>query len=234
LNRPITILFFLFVIFDILDEYYKFTNFVLVSRTMAIPIAYIGYLRFMKFKFEPIGNLLAISLFFSFLGLAITYLLSYGESYMQTTLLIYIVEAQIQLFIITHFFYPKDKSMKDEFTKLIIIFSTGILFIYFFFPMFSFGAQMTVFIRIMQFSFFVAYTYKNKLLHWQVIWSIWVLLLSNFISVLFLYLSPSKILHILVMSTLYISKFMFVNGLIHSIKLKTNIISRNHFSSGSN
>jgi hypothetical protein len=118
------------------------------------------------------------------------------------------------------YFYPKDKSIKDEFIKLIIIFSLGMIFIYFFFPMFSFTTQTIVFFRILQFSFFIAYTFKNKLLNWQIHGSVWMLLLSNIISVLFLYISPSKNYHILVMSSLFASKFLFVNGLIQSIKIK--------------
>ncbi len=189
-------------------------------RVLTVTMAYLGYLSFRKFKFESIGNLLAASIVFGSLGLVVTHVLPYGVNYMQSTLIIYIFEAQIQLYIITHYFYPKDKSIKDEFIKLIIIFSLGMIFIYFFFPMFSFGAQAIVFIRILQFSFFFAYTYKNKLLNWQIHWSVWVLLFSNIFSVLFLYISSSKNYHILVMTSLFTSKFLFVNGLIQSIKIK--------------
>lgn len=189
-------------------------------RVLTVPVAYIGYLYFKKYKLEPIGNLLAASIIVSSFGLIVTHILPYGVNYMQTTLIIYIIEAQIQLFIITHYFYPKDKSIKDEFMKLFIIFSLGMIFIYFFFPMFSFSTQTIVFIRILQFSFFIAYTYKNKLLNWQIHWSIWMLLFSNIISVLFLYISPSKIYHILVMASLFASKFLFVNGIIQSLKIK--------------
>lgn len=191
-------------------------------RVLVVPVAYIGYLSFRKYRFEPIGNLLAASIIFSCFGLVVTHVLPYGDNYMQSTLIIYICEAQIQLFIITRFFYPKDKSMKDEFTKLLIIFSVGVVFIYYFFPMFSFGAQTIVFIRILQFSFFFAYTYKNKLLNWQIHSSVWMLLFSNIISVLFLYISPSKSYHTLVMASLFTSKFLFVNGLIQSVKIKKN------------
>ena len=154
-------------------------------RVLTVTMAYLGYLSFRKYKFESIGNLLAASIVFGSLGLVVTHVIPYGVNYMQSTLIIYICEAQIQLFIITHYFYPKDKSIKDEFIKLIIIFSLGMIFIYFFFPMFSFGAQAIVFIRILQFSFFFAYTYKNKLLNWQIHWSVWMLLFSNIFSVLF-------------------------------------------------
>jgi hypothetical protein len=189
-------------------------------RVMIMPILYLGYLNFRKYRQEPIGNLLASSLIFTCLGLVVTHLLPYSDNYMQTTLIIYILEAQIQLFIITRFFYPKNKSMRDEFTKLIIIFSAGMIFIFLFFPMFSFAAQTIVFIRILQFSFFFAYTYKNKLLHRQIHWSVWVLLSSNIISVLFLYITASKMFHTLVMASFFTSKFLFVNGLIKSIILK--------------
>ncbi len=213
-------MFFVFAIIDIIGEYHKYFNLVLVLRVLTVPVAYIGYLSFRKYKLEPIGNLLAASIIISSFGLIVTHILPYGANYMQTTLIIYIIEAQIQLFIITHYFYPKDKSIKDEFMKLFIIFSLGMIFIYLFFPMFSFSTQTTVFIRILQFSFFIAYTYKNKLLHWQIHWSIWMLLFSNIISVLFLYISPSKIYHILVMASLFTSKFLFVNGIIQSLKIK--------------
>lgn len=189
-------------------------------RVLTVPVAYIGYLSYKKYKLEPIGNLLAASIIISSFGLVVTHVLPYGDNYMQSTLIIYICEAQIQLFIITRYFYPKDKSMKDEFIKLIIIFSLGMIFIYYFFPMFSFGAQTIVFIRILQFSFFVAYTYNNKLLNWQINGSVWMLLFSNIISVLFLYISPSKSYHTLVMASLFTSKFLFVNGLIQSLKIK--------------
>ena len=212
--------FFVFAIIDIIGEYYKYFNLVLVLRILTVPVAYLGYMSYKKYKFEPIGNLLAASIIFGSLGLVVTHVIPYGVNYLQSTLIIYIIEAQIQLFIITHYFYPKDKSIKDEFIKLIIIFSLGMIFIYFFFPMFSFTTQTIVFFRILQFSFFFAYTFKNKLLNWQIHGSVWMLLLSNIISVLFLYISPSKNYHILVMSSLFASKFLFVNGLIQSIKIK--------------
>ena len=215
-------MFFVFVIIDIFGEYYKYFDLVLFLRILTVPVVYLGYLSFRKYKFEPIGNLLAASVFFCSFGLAVTNIIPYGVNYLQSTLIIYIIEAQIQLFIITHYFYPKDKSIKDEFIKLIIIFSLGMIFIYFFFPMFSFTTQTIVFIRILQFSFFFAYSYNNKYLNRQIHWSVWMLLLSNIISVLFLYISPSKTYHIFVMSSLFASKFLFVNGLIQSIKIKKN------------
>jgi hypothetical protein len=220
LKKLFIFVFFVFAIIDIIGEYYKYFNLVLVLRILTVPVAYLGYLSFRKYKFEPIGNLLAASIIFSSLGLVVTHVIPYGVNYMQSTLLIYIFEAQIQLFIITHYFYPKDKSIKDEFIKLIIIFSLGMIFIYFFFPMFNFTTQTIVFFRILQFSFFIAYTYNNKFLNRQIHWSVWMLLISNIISVLFLYISPSKNYHILVMSSLFASKFLFVNGLIQSIKIK--------------
>lgn len=189
-------------------------------RVMIVPILYLGYLNFRKYRQEAIGNLLAISLAFTIIGLVVTHLLPYSDNYMHKTLVIYIFEAQIQLFIISRFFYPKNKSMRDEFTKLVIIFSAGMIFIFLFFPMFSFAAQTTVFIRILQFSFFFAYTYKNKLLNRQIHWSVWVLLFSNIISVLFLYITASKVLHTLVMASFFTSKFLFVNGLIQSVITK--------------
>lgn len=220
MKRLFIIVFFVFAICDIIGEYYQYFNFVLFMRVVTVPVLYLGYLSFRKNKFDTIGNLLAVSIVFTCIGLVATHLIPYGEDYMQTTLIIYIFETQIQLFIITHFFYPKNKSMKDELTKLGIIFSVGVIFIYFFFPMFSFTAQTIVFIRILQFSFFFAYTYKNKLLNWQVHWSVWVLLFSNIISVLFLYITASKIFHTLVMASFFASKFLFVNGLVKSIILK--------------
>ncbi len=214
--------FFVFVIIDIFGEYYKYFDLVLVMRILTVPVVYLGYLSFRKYKFEPIGNLLAASIIFCSFGLVVTHVMPYGVNYLQSTLIIYIIETQIQLFIITHYFYPKDKSIKDEFIKLIIIFSLGMLFIYFFFPMFSFTTQTIVFLRILQFSFFFAYSYNNKFLNRQIHWSVWMLLFSNIISVLFLYISSSKIYHIFVMSSLFASKFLFVNGLIQSIKIKKN------------
>jgi hypothetical protein len=189
-------------------------------RILTTAIAYLGYLSFREFKFEQIGNLLFASILFTCLGLVVTHLLPYGDNYLETTLIIYICEAQIQLFIITSFFYTKNKSTKDELIKLTIIFSIGIIFIYFFFPMFNFWAQIIVFMRVLQFSFFFAYTYKNKLLNWQILWSIWTLLFSNILSVIFLFIDPSKIFHVLIMASFFASKFLFVNGLIASLKSK--------------
>lgn len=189
-------------------------------RILTTPVAYLGYLAFREYKFEQIGNLLLASIFFTSVGLVVTHLLPYGDSYMEKTLIIYICEAQIQLFIVTSYFYRKNKSIKDEFIKLTIIFSIGIIFIYFFFPMFNFWAQIIVFMRVLQFSFFFAYTYKNKLLNWQILWSIWTLLFSNILSVVFLFIEPSKFFHVFVMASFFISKFLFVNGLIESLKSK--------------
>lgn len=216
-------MFFIFAIIDVIGEYYNYFNLVLVSRVLTFPIAYLGYLSFKKFRLEAIGNLLAASIVVSIVGLMVTHILPYGVNYLPRTLIIVIIETQIQLFIITHYFYPKDKSIKDEFIKLSIIFLLGTIFIYFFFPLFNFGTQAIVFIRILQFSFFIAYTYNNKLLNWQIQWSVWMLLFSNIISMYFLYISPSKIYHVLVMISLFTSKFLFVNGIIASLKIKKNI-----------
>ncbi|MCP9762055.1 hypothetical protein EGI31_03750 [Lacihabitans soyangensis] len=217
------VVFFVFAIIDVIGEYYNYFNVVLVSRVLTFPIAYLGYLSFKKYRLEPIGSLIAASIIVSIVGLIVTHTQPYGVNYLTRVLIIIIVETQIQLFIITHYFYPKDKSIKDEFIKLTIIFSLGMIFIYFFFPLFNFGTQAIVFIRILQFSFFIAYTYNNKLLNWQIQWSVWLLLFSNIISMYFLYISPSKIYHVLVMISLFTSKFLFVNGIIESLKIKKNM-----------
>ena len=222
LKSKYIIFYFILAIVDIVAEYYNITSIVTFSRFLIVPAAFIGYLEYRAYTFQKIDIYLTISLLFISLGLFTSYLIPPNQYYITINSVIYFVEIQLQILIIRSFFYSKTNKISDEITKSIIVITVGIVFIYLLFPMMDFWDQIVVFSRVLQFSFFFAYVFRNKNLHLQIELSFWTILISNILSVIVLYIQVPGFTVFLANFLFFTSKILLVNGLILSIQQKQN------------
>lgn len=222
LKNKYTIFYFTLAILDILAENYSITYLVVLSRLLLVLVAFYGYSDKREYNFHKIDKLLALSLFFATIGLLTSYLIPVNRYYITINSVVSFIEIQLQIFIIRSFFYSKTDKLSDEITKTVIVLSVGMAFIYLLFPMMDFWDQIVIFSRVLQFSFFFAYVFRNKNLHLQVELSFWTILISNILSVVVLYIQVHEFSNLFANFLFFVSKLLFIIGLLYSIKRKKN------------
>lgn len=219
MKKVFVIIFCILVISDIIFEFIKSPILLFVFKN-CIPLylaAILGYFR--KFHFTRNDYLLLIIFIFLMLGLNFGYYFNKEKNYIPLILIIYFIEIQLQIKILKNHTNIILSTYKQDFIKIIIIFSLGLFIIIMFFPQFSFINQILLFINVLQHAIFISIVFRNSRLNSAISISLWLLILSDISSLIHMVMFKNPYDYAITMVLVYFSKFYFLIGYLKLKKL---------------
>lgn len=169
-------------------------------------------------KIEIIDRLLLLSIAISFLGIWESYLLNPNAFTINLSSGIYIIEGQINLFILSKLNKYSHTSNKNDSWRFGVALIIAISFIYLLFPRFATLTQVLVMIIMIQLGLTIIYGFLKKGIHYAISLSIITIILSNILSVSGVFLIPIRNDYLWVMGLAYISKLLFVEGVLKTLE----------------
>ena len=145
-RRDIFLLYFIMISLDIYGQNSSNYWLVWIFKTLEKPLLSYYYYRARQPKLEILDKLLLISLFITFIGSWISYLLNQNAEFINFVIIIYIIEGQINLFILSKLNKDLGTNAKNDLWTISMVLTFALGFIYIIFPRFAALTQCLVLI----------------------------------------------------------------------------------------
>jgi len=218
LKRIIFGIYFITIFFDIYGQINEHYWLVFTFKAFEMPLLAYYYYQSRFPKIEIIDKLLLLSLGIAFFGIWISYLFNRDAAIINFTTIIYIIEGQINLFILAKLNRYLHTSNKNDIWRVSAALVVAIGFIYVIFPLFATLTQVLVLIVMIQLGLMSIYGLFKKGIHITISLSIITIILSNILSVSGVFLSPIPYDYLWIMGLVYISKLLFVEGVLKTLE----------------
>lgn len=218
LKRVVFLLYFIMVSLDIYGQINNHYWLVYVFKALEMPLLAYYYYQTRVSKIDILDKLLLLSLGISFLGIWISYLFNRDATIINFITIIYIIEGQINLFILSKLNKYLGTNNENDIWRISASLVVAIGFIYMLFPRFATLTQVLVLIVMIQLGLMSIYGLFKKGLHIYITLSIITIILSNILSVSGVFLRPIPYDYFWIMGLVYISKILFVEGVIKTLK----------------
>lgn len=203
---------------DIYGEINNHTWLVFTFKALEMSLLAYYYYQARLPKTEIIDKLLLLSLGISFLGIWVSSLFNRDAALINLVTIIYIIEGQINLFILSKLNRYSGTNNKNDLWRISALLVLAIGFIYILFPRFTTLTQVLVLIVMIQLGLMSIYGLFKKNIHIGISLSIIVIILSNILSVSSVFLRPIPNDYLWIMGLFYISKILFVEGVLRTLK----------------
>lgn len=210
----------LLVLIDVLSAEYGFSLWVKAAKAIIIPLLIFFYFENRKHDCFFLDKAVIFSFFFTYIGLWASYLLRHGESYVILVTLIYLIEGQIQIFIISRLHSEKEFKAKTEFLRIGIILLVVLSYFILVFPSDIEIIYFIYIIRSVQLSVMFYFSSFRKDQHTAIFISVCLIIISNMISGLGHFIGKIPHQYVIVHSTFYLSKFLLAVGFISMFSKK--------------
>ncbi|CAH0996132.1 hypothetical protein EMA8858_02262 [Emticicia aquatica] len=189
-----------------------------IFKALETPLLAYYYYENRKHKLEILDKLLLLSLAITFIGLWSSYLFNKNVENFNVITIIYIIELQITLFILSKLNRDVGYNNKNDSWRISLILITAIGFIYIAFPVFTTLMQCLVLIIMVQQSLMAIYGLFRKGIDIAISISIIVIVTSNILSVIGGFIVRTAYDYLWIMSLSYLSKILFVEGVLKTQK----------------
>ncbi len=218
LKRVVFLLYFIMVSLDIYGQINNHYWLVYVFKALEMPLLAYYYYQTRVSKIDILDKLLLLSLGISFLGIWISYLFNRDATIINFITIIYIIEGQINLFILSKLNRYLGTNNENDLWRISASLVLAIGFIYVLSPRFATITQVLVLIVMIQLALMSIYGLFKKGIHIGISLSIITIILSNILSVSGVFLRSIPYDYLWIMGLVYISKILFVEGVIKTLK----------------
>jgi hypothetical protein len=204
-----------------LDIYGQISNhywLVFTFKALEMPLLAYYYYQAKTPKIEILDKLLLLSLSISFVGIWVSYLFNRNAIIINFVTLIYIIEGQINLFILSKLNRYVGTNSENDLWRISVSLVVAIGFIFVIFSRFTTLTQVLVLIVMVQLSLMCIYGLFKKGIHIAISLSIITIVLSNILSVSGVFLKPILYDYLWIMGLVYTSKILFTEGVLKTLK----------------
>jgi hypothetical protein len=212
LKKELKIIYFIIVAADLVFGSLQFKDPLLVCKNIIPLFLIFSFIQSKNYKINQDGILFLVTLFLLLVGLNFSFFFHTTSFYLPIITILYFFEIQIQMYLVLKKLKKIRTKETKGFTIFFLIISFALLFIVIFFPAFSFPIQILFFIRLFQFSTFLAIVFGNKKINYQISLSLLLIILSNVSLLVDLVIFNFNFEYAIIMLLFYSSKFFFLNG----------------------
>jgi hypothetical protein len=217
-RKGIFLLYFIMISLDIYGQINNHYWLVCTFKVLEMPLLAYYYYQTRISKIEILDKLLLLSLAISFLGIWVSFLFNRDAALIDLVTIIYIIEGQINLFILSKLNRYLGTNNKNDLWRISVALSVAVGFIYLLFPLFTTLTQVLVLVVMIQLSLMSIYGLFKKGIHISISLSIITIILSNILSVSGVFLKAIPYDYFWIMGLVYISKLLFVEGVHQTLK----------------
>ncbi len=219
IKKYFLLLYLIMISLDIYGQISKHYTLVWIFKALHLPFLAYYFYTCRKSKLEILDKLILLSIFIAFAGSWIAYLIIHDNLAFNILTAVTIIEGQINLFILSKISKRVNVSSKNDIWSISLTLIIAIGFIYLTFPKFATLTQILVLIAMIQLSLMCVYGFFRKEIHILISGSIATIILCNILSVVGIFLVKITYDYLWIMGLLYLSKYMFVEGILKSKKL---------------